>query len=112
MPRNISFAFTTSQIKARTKTVTRRLGWGFLKAGVDLWAVEKAMGLRKGEKVKRITLIHIVNVRADRLSAITQEDCVLEGFPDLTPAEIVKMFCQHNNCAPDVMVNRIEFEYL
>jgi len=27
MPRNMSFMLTTEQIKNRTKTVTRRLGW-------------------------------------------------------------------------------------
>jgi len=33
MPRNISFALTTQQVRNRTKTVTRRAGWLFLKAG-------------------------------------------------------------------------------
>ena len=47
MPRNMSFAMTTEQIRARTKTVTRRFGWWFLKAGDQVWAVEKAMGLKK-----------------------------------------------------------------
>ena len=44
MPRLMSFSMTTPQVRARTKTVTRRLGWRFLKPGVVLWAVEKAQG--------------------------------------------------------------------
>ena len=41
---------TKEQILARTKTVTRRLGWWFLKPGDVVWACEKCMGLKKGEK--------------------------------------------------------------
>ena len=33
MPRNMSFAMTTKQAKAKTKDVTRRFGWWFLKEG-------------------------------------------------------------------------------
>jgi hypothetical protein len=54
MPRLMSFAHTTDQIRNRTKTVTRRNGWADLKPGELFWAVEKAMGLKPGEKVKRV----------------------------------------------------------
>lgn len=40
MPRNMSFALTTSQIRDRSKTVTRRFGWWFLVPGDQVWAVE------------------------------------------------------------------------
>jgi hypothetical protein len=53
--RNMSFSLTTPQVYAGTKTVTRRLGWRFAKAGQRVCAVEKGMGLKKGEKVKRIS---------------------------------------------------------
>ena len=33
MPRNMSFSMTTGPFRARTKTVTRRFGWWFLKPG-------------------------------------------------------------------------------
>ena len=49
MPRNMSFALTTKQIEDETKDVTRRNGWWFLKPGDQIWAVEKCMGLKKGE---------------------------------------------------------------
>ena len=38
--RHMSFALTTKQIKSRTKTVTRRLGWTFLKPGDLIQPVE------------------------------------------------------------------------
>lgn len=71
MPRNMSFAMTTGQFKARTKTVTRRFGWWFLKPGDVVRGVEKAMGLKKGEKVKALSLIRIVAARPEPLNAIT-----------------------------------------
>lgn len=49
--RNISFALTTPQFKSRSKDVTRRIGWWFLKPGDVVMGVEKGMGLKKGEKV-------------------------------------------------------------
>ena len=45
MPRNMSFMLTTEQVRNKTKTVTRRLGWWFLKPGEIVNAVEKGMGL-------------------------------------------------------------------
>ncbi len=112
MPRNMSFFMTTEQIRRQTKTVTRRFGWWFLKPGDDLWAVEKGMGLPKGEKVKKLGLIHVVSTRAEPLDAITREDCVLEGFPEMAPQEFVEMLCAHYKCRSDDQVNRIEFRYL
>lgn len=112
--RNMSFMLTTSQIENRTKTVTRRLGWYFLKPGDLVMACQQCQGLRKGEKVRKITAIRILNTRWEPLNAITQEDLVREGFPDWlwTPPQFIEMFCKHNHCEPDTLVNRIEFEYV
>ncbi len=112
MPRNISFALTTEQFINRSKTVTRRLGWDFLKAGDVLCAVEKGMGLKKGEKVKRLGLIEVVSTWPEPLEAITAEDVVREGFPEMTPEQFVEFFCRHNHVDPSTIVNRIEFKYL
>ena len=112
MARNMSFAMTTDQIKNMSKTVTRRFGWWFLKPGVDVWAVEKAMGLKKGEKIKRIRLLHIISVRKELLNSITKEDCEKEGFPNLEPIDFINMLCTHYKCKADALVNRIEFIYL
>jgi len=112
MPRNMSFAMTTDQIRAQDKTVTRRFGWWFLKPGDIVWGVEKAMGLKKGEQIKRLAKIRIVSTRAEPLDAITQDDVIKEGFPDWTPIHFINMLVQHYKVEPSATVNRIEFEYV
>ena len=113
MPRNMSFSITTEQYRNRTKTVTRRLGWWFLKHGDILNGVEKGMGLKKGEKLVKFGQHKIIFTRPEPLNAVTQEEVILEGFPDMTPTEFIDMFCRsHKGCRPETMVNRIEFEYL
>lgn len=113
MPRNMSFAMTTEQVRAKTKTVTRRFGWDFLHPGDVVQPVEKVMGFKKGEHMKKIGgPIKIVSVRREPLNTITQEDVVREGFPGWSPAQFVRMLMHHYKVMPDAMVNRIEFEYL
>ena len=112
MPRNMSFFLTTAQFRARTKTVTRRLGWRFLKAGDVVMGVEKGQGIPKGGKVKRLGLIRVVYVRREALHRIPQWDVPKEGFPNMTAAAFIAMFCEHNKCAADTEITRIEFEYL
>lgn len=110
--RNISFALTTPQFFDRIKDVTRRLGWDNLKPGDILCAVEKGMGLKKGEKVKRLGLIKVVSCWPEPLEAITQEEVMREGFPAWTPEQFVEFFCNHNKVEPQTIVNRIEYAYL
>lgn len=112
MPRNISFFHTGAQIKDQTKTVTRRLGWLFLKPDDILNACEKCQGLRKGGKIKRFCQIRVVNVRREPLNAITAEDCAAEGFPEMTAIAFIEIFCKAMRCKPTTSVTRIEFEYL
>ena len=83
-----------------------------MKAGELVNGVEKAMGLRKGEKIVMLGQHRIVSTRAEPLNAITVEDCRREGFPELTPAQFVDMFCRHNRCTPETVINRIEFQYV
>ncbi|MEO9633116.1 MAG: ASCH domain-containing protein, partial [Sulfitobacter sp.] len=73
---------------------------------------EKAMGLKPGEKIKKISQIRIISTRTEPLSAITSDDCVREGFPDFTPAQFIEMLTTHYKCDPAKPVNRIEFEYI
>lgn len=112
MPRNMSFMLTTEQVRNKTKTVTRRLGWDGLRPGTILNACEKCQGLKSGEKIKVICQIRVKLVRKQPLNYITLEDCKREGFPEMSPAEFVKFFCDHNECTPRTLINRIEFEYL
>lgn len=126
MPRYISFMLTTPQIRARTKTVTRRLGWKALKPGTVLMGAEKCQGLGKGGKIKPLGLIRVVGVRQEQLRRMTDDlaygfsDAVAEGFPGLigdapqdVPRYFVDFFCRsHKGCTPDSEVTRIQFEYL
>lgn len=103
---------TTEQIKARTKTVTRRFGWWFLKPGDEIKAVKKAMGLKSGEKMESLAILRIVSTRSESLNTITQADVIREGFPDWTPEQFVQMLVDHYKVDPTATINRIEFEYL
>lgn len=105
----MSYSITTQQMYDEIKDVTRRLGWSFLQAGDHVMAVEKGMGLKRGEKIKRIYAIEIISNTPEPLRSITQDEVIREGFPQWTPAQFIEMFCKHNKCAPDTIVNRIEF---
>ena len=108
----MSFSATTEQIKGRTKTVTRRVGWAFLKPGDELNAVDRVMGFKRGEHPVLLARIRVNDVRPEPLNAITREDVVREGFPDCTPAEFVDYFCRERRMFPTGLVTRIEFEYV
>lgn len=110
--RSISFFLTTSQIRCRTKTVTRRLRWLNLKPGTRLRAVVKAMGLRKGEKVDDLGTIEVVSAKRERLNSITDGDVAKEGFPNMTRGDFIEMFCTNMKCKATDFVTRIEFKYV
>ena len=112
--RNMSFSITIDQIQNKSKTVTRRLGWKFLKPGDLVSPVVKGMGLQKGEKVQRIRgPLLIISVRREELNDMVDElnSVQKEGFPDLHPTAFVDMFCKHMRVYPDTVITRIEFEY-
>lgn len=109
----MSFSATTAQVRARTKTVTRRRNWIHAKPGDLLQPVVKAMGLRPGEKVERIGgPIKLLMVSREPLDCITPEDCAREGYPGMQPHQFVVMFCQKFGGGPQQEVTRIEFEYV
>jgi len=39
-------------------------------------------------------------------------EVALEGFPELSPAQFVDMFCEMNNCEPETEITRILFDYV
>lgn len=116
MPRNISFLLTTGQFKKQTKTVTRRLRWLNVKVGDHLMGCVKCQGIKPGEQIERLGMIIVTDVRRERLDCMLQEpygsdEATLEGFPEMTGADFVSMFCKHMSVPPDEMVTRIEFKY-
>lgn len=119
MPRNMSFFLTQHQVRDQSKTVTRRLGWDFLKPGDIVNACVKCQGLGKGGKIERICQIKIKSTRNELLCEMSNRErgygrfeVIHEGFPEKTAAQFVEMFCEHMNCGPRSIVNRIEFEYV
>lgn len=110
--RLMSFQLTTDQIRNRTKTVTRRIGWAKLRPGTLLCGVVKSQGIRKGETVERLAYLVVIDVRRERLNQIRNPDVEREGFRGMWWHQFVSMFCQNMKCQPIDQVTRIEFRYL
>lgn len=115
---NMSFALTTQAMYNFQKTCTRRYGWDHVHPAQIIWAVEKGMGLKKGEKIKRIHEIQVLHNRWEPADRMIREpkygelEVVKEGFPHMRPVEFVEMLCDHNKKLPNEPVNRIEFRFL
>ena len=106
----MSFSHTTRQVRERTKTVTRRLGWRHLKAGELIRACVKCMGLKKGNKVEGIAVIRVVSVRSELLSNLYHheygdEEATKEGFPELNGEEFVQDWLP---IIPDVQIGSVD----
>ena len=127
MARLMSVSLTEQAVVDRTKTVTRRLGWRFLKAGDRLTLCRKVMGRRQADgtvdPLVRLAEVEVVDVRREHLWAITDGDIARESVdPDLfdewwsngqpTPTAWVQWFCEAMGCRPDDEVTRIEWRYL
>lgn len=114
MPRLMSVSLTERAVLERRKTVTRRLGWKFLKSGDRLTLCRKVMGRKPGEPLVRICDVEVVSVRREPLKAIVDdpEDVVREGFPDWAPEVFVAYFGVNMRCTPATEVTRIEWRYL
>jgi len=117
MPRNMSFAMTTAQYRDGSKDVTRRWAWENAKPGDLIMGVEKAMGLKKGEKMVRLGPAEILSVRRERLDrmitdpAYGAEELRREGYPfGLTdPADFVERLIYKTKKKPSDLITRIEF---
>ncbi len=116
--RNISFALTTQQIRDRTKTVTRRLGWKHLRKGDLLQGVVKGMGLKPGESPEKLAVIVVTKVTREPLNLMSlaeqygDREAVNEGFPHMRGYEFVRMFTEHMKVKDHDEVTRIEFQYV
>jgi len=103
---------TTKQIRNRTKDVTRRLGWRFLKVGERLNACVKCQGLKKGEKIERLAVIEVTDVRFEPLYDITDEDVRREGFEGKSREWFIGMFMREMGVPSSQEVTRIVFKYI
>ena len=112
MPRLMSVALTEQAVVERRKTVTRRLGWKFLKAGDRLTLCRKVMGRKKGETLVRLAEVEVVDVRREPLYRIDLADVRREGFDDMLPSDFIEFFVKHMRCHISDEVTRIEWRYL
>ena len=120
MPPHVSFSKTTDSVLRHEKDVTRRMGWKHLKPGQSFVGVERAMGLKKGQKHVALADCRCVSNVPEPLSVLLDpanrayalEEMRREGFPSSTPEQFVAFFCSFNRCSPDDAPNRIEFEYV
>lgn len=111
----MSVSYTEQAVLERRKTVTRRLGWTFLKAGDRLTLCRKVMGRKPGEPLVRLAEVEVVSVERVPLRYINAPDVRREAVPgmeDADPDEWVRWFCEHMRCTPYTEVTRIEWRYL
>lgn len=102
---------TEAQVRDRSKTETRRLGWRFLEPGARLTLCPKVRGRRPGEELERLVEVEVTAVEQQRLWEISQEDVIAEGFPDWTPEQFVEFFCETFKVQPYVVVTVIRWRY-
>lgn len=112
MSRLMSVALTEQAVVERRKTVTRRLGWRFLKVGDRLTLCRKVMGRKRGEPLVRLAEVEVVDVRREPLYAIFDDDVEREGFPGKPATWFQDFFCDAMRCEQDAEVTRIEWRYL
>lgn len=121
--KNMSFFLTTRQVREGTKTVTRRLGWAFLKPGDRVMAVVKGQGIPKGGRIERIRLIEIVSNRPEALWKLAldpdygREEAIREGFPEMDGLEFMEFFIRHHTSRRKTVdrntkPQRLEFRYV
>jgi hypothetical protein len=108
----MSVALTEDAVRERRKTVTRRHGWLFAKAGDRLTLCRQVMGRRKGEPLVRLAEVEIVSVRREPLCVVTGIDVGREGFTGWTAPQFVQFFTDHMGGDPCQEVTRIEWRYL
>ena len=108
---SIVFAHTARQVRARAKTVTRRIGWRTLAPGTLLRVIDRDPRSMRGAP-KEIAVIRVLDVRREVLADITAEEVAAEGFPGMQPSTFVRMFAAAMQVERDAIVTRIAFEYL
>jgi hypothetical protein len=113
--RLMSVALTEQAVVERRKTVTRRLGWTFLKPGDRLTLCRKVMGRKPGEPLVRLAEVEVVDVRRERLWEMCTADVAREAVPGIETISAVRWaewFAAKMGCGVGTEVTRIEWRYL
>lgn len=128
----MSVTLTEQAVVERRKTETRRLGWLHATPGQQLELCRKVMGRKRSdgtvEPLVRLARVEIVEVRRERLDAITDAAVAREGFnrsdlepwivgtpafgPGVRAAGFVRFFCEHMRCTPSTELTVIRWRYL
>lgn len=123
----MSVSLTEDQVVAEVKDVTRRLGWAFIREAEVVTLCRKVMGRRRAdgtvEPLIRLKDVRVVSAHREKLSAITDDDVIREGFgPDYRPdwwvegeqptERFIEFFTRSMRCHRDKVVTRIEWAYL
>jgi hypothetical protein len=119
MMRRMSFSHAASEVRGRMKTVTRRLGWRFLKPNDLIQAVDKARGPRSREPARLLAILRVRDVRIEPLARLIENACYAEdelpreGHPCWSKDDFIARFLRrHHLTTPEIDVTRIEFEYV
>ena len=116
-PKRMSFFLTQDPIRSLTKFVTRRNieTWVDARPGDRLLPIEKGQGLKAGESQKLLLparwQIELVSCDERLIGDIDRADCILEGFPDMTPNDFVDMYAA-NSAKQVKTVRRFLFRYV
>ncbi len=129
MPRLMAVSLTEQAVIDRTKTVTRRLGWEFLKPGDPLTLCRKVQGRRRRdgtlEPLVRLAEVEVVSVDRVKLglSFLGRPDEVArEGvdpalwatgeWMETVAEQWVNWFCREMNVHPSTPITRVGWRYL
>jgi hypothetical protein len=117
--RRMAFPHSATEVRERMQTVTRRVGWRFLKPDDLIQAVDQARRLGPDEPVRELAVLRIRDVRVEPLSRLVtdaryaEDELPREGFPCWTRDDFIARFLRtHRLKTADVEVTRIEFEYV
>jgi hypothetical protein len=118
----MSVSMTADAVIERRKTVTRRKGWRFLKAGDRLTLCRKVQGRKPGEPLVRLAEVEVVIAERQPLDLLVNptidprwaiREMAREGFPGMDPWEFIeRYFIASQRMQSDDDVTRIEWRYL
>jgi len=115
----MSFSHSADEVRARLQTVTRRVGWRFLKPHDLVEAVARDAPATGRRDVRVLAVLRITDVRVEALSRLlrdaryAEDELPREGLPCWSRDHFIASFLRrHRLKTADVDVTRIAFEYV
>ena len=114
----MSFSHSAAEVQARLQTVTRRVGWRFLKAQ-DLIEAVASEGREGRGAVRVLAVLRVTDVRVEPLARLVrdagyaEDELPREGLPCWSRDHFIAAFLRrHRLKTPEIDVTRIAFEYV